>query len=70
MPGVPPQPDAAPPSGCPAPRGVPATLHALSEAVLALSRRRPVEEVLRGIVEAARDLVGAEYAALGVPLLW
>lgn len=52
-------PSAAPP--------LPATLHALSEAVLAVSRRRPVEEVLRGIVEAARELIGAEYAALGVP---
>lgn len=46
---------------------LPATLHALSEAVLAVSRRRPVEEVLRGIVDAARELIGAEYAALGVP---
>lgn len=48
--------------------GTPAsTLHALSEAVLAVSRRRPVDEVLQRIVEAARDLIGAEYAALGVP---
>jgi signal transduction histidine kinase len=46
---------------------LPATLHALSEAVLGVSRRRPVEEVLRGIVDAARELIGAEYAALGVP---
>jgi signal transduction histidine kinase len=43
------------------------TLHALSQAVLAVSRRRPVDEVLHGIVEAARELIGAEYAALGVP---
>ncbi len=46
---------------------LPATLHALSEAVLAVSGRRPVEEVLRGIVDAARELIGARFAALGVP---
>lgn len=52
---------------CPDPGSVPSVLHALSQAVLAVSRRMPVEDVLRRLVEAARDLLGAEYAALGVP---
>jgi signal transduction histidine kinase len=42
-------------------------LRALSAAVLAVTARRSVREVLRTIVGSARRLVGAEYAALGVP---
>jgi signal transduction histidine kinase len=39
----------------------------LSAAVLAVSRQLDVPDVLQTIVDTARDLVGAEYAALGVP---
>jgi signal transduction histidine kinase len=44
-----------------------ATLHELSKAVLTISRHLDTGEALRGIVRTARELVGAEYAALGVP---
>lgn len=44
-----------------------ATLHELSQAVLTISRHLDTGEALRGIVRTARELVGAEYAALGVP---
>ncbi|GAB2623609.1 hypothetical protein GCM10027168_64510 [Streptomyces capparidis] len=40
---------------------------AVSAAVLAMSRHLDVREVLQTIVASARELVGAEYAALGVP---
>jgi signal transduction histidine kinase len=39
----------------------------LSAAVLAVSGHLAVPDVLQTIVDTARDLVGAEYAALGVP---
>ena len=39
----------------------------LSAAVLAVSGRLTVPEVLQTIVDTARELAGAEYAALGVP---
>src|SRR3954468_18936252 len=39
----------------------------LSAAVLAVSGRLDVPDVLQTIVDTARELVGAEYAALGVP---
>jgi len=42
-------------------------LHALSSAVLAVTQHLSVQEVLQMIVSSARSLVGAEYAALGVP---
>jgi signal transduction histidine kinase len=42
-------------------------LAALSEAALAVASDLEVESVLRTIVEAARTLAGARYAALGVP---
>lgn len=42
-------------------------LAAVSTALLAMSRRLEVREVLRTIVASARDLLDAEYAALGVP---
>ena len=42
-------------------------LHELSQAVLAISRHLDTAEALQTIVRTARELVGAEYAALGVP---
>jgi signal transduction histidine kinase len=42
-------------------------LQAMSEAVLALAGEREVEPVLRRLVESARELAGARYAALGIP---
>ncbi|EST37771.1 diguanylate cyclase [Streptomycetaceae bacterium MP113-05] len=42
-------------------------LAAVSEALLAMNRRLEVREVLQTIVASARDLLEAEYAALGVP---
>lgn len=44
-----------------------ATLHAVSSAVLAVTRHLSVPEVLQVIVRAAGRLLGARYAALGVP---
>ncbi|GAA1988755.1 GAF domain-containing sensor histidine kinase [Kitasatospora viridis] len=42
-------------------------LEAVSDAVLAMSGHLEVREVLRRITASARCLLGAEYAALGVP---
>ncbi|MDG4821785.1 GAF domain-containing sensor histidine kinase [Asanoa sp. WMMD1127] len=42
-------------------------LRALSAAVLAVTARRSVHEVLQTIVSSARRLLNARYAALGVP---
>ena len=42
-------------------------LRALSDAILAMAAEPKVEKVLRQLVESARDLVRARYAALGVP---
>src|SRR3954453_16073542 len=42
-------------------------LRELSDAVLAVAAQRSVDEVLQGLVERARELAGARYAALGVP---
>jgi signal transduction histidine kinase len=39
----------------------------LSEAVLQIASETELEPVLTKLVDAARDLVGAEYAALGIP---
>ncbi|MFJ2865185.1 GAF domain-containing sensor histidine kinase [Kitasatospora sp. NPDC087314] len=44
-----------------------AGIEAVSQALLAMSRHLEVREVLRRITASARDLLGAEYAALGVP---
>lgn len=44
-----------------------ATLHELSQAVLTISRQLDTGQALRTIVRTARELVGAQYAALGVP---
>lgn len=43
------------------------SLEQLSAAVLAVTRHRSVREVLQTIVSTARELLAAEYAALGVP---
>jgi signal transduction histidine kinase len=40
---------------------------ALSDAVLAITAEHAVEPVLQKLVEAARELAGARYAAIGVP---
>src|SRR3954453_23821988 len=42
-------------------------IEAVSAAVLAMNRQLEVREVLQTIVASARELLGAEYAALGVP---
>ncbi|MFD7896177.1 GAF domain-containing sensor histidine kinase [Streptomyces sp. NPDC059479] len=42
-------------------------LAAVSSALLAMSRRLEVRDVLKTIVASARELLDAEYAALGVP---
>jgi signal transduction histidine kinase len=44
-----------------------AVLQAVSAAVLAVTRHLSVREVLQVIVRSARELLGARYAALGVP---
>ncbi len=42
-------------------------LRAVSDAVLAVAAELSVEDVLQRLVESARELAGARYAALGVP---
>lgn len=44
-----------------------AGLYAVSSALLAMSRHLEVRDVLKTIVASARELLDAEYAALGVP---
>jgi signal transduction histidine kinase len=39
----------------------------VSDAVLAVASRQSVEDVLQQLVESARELAGARYAALGIP---
>lgn len=43
------------------------TLEALHQATLLVANRGELDEVLQQIVDVARDLLGAEFAALGVP---
>src|SRR5438093_756238 len=40
---------------------------AMSDAVLAIAAERAVDPVLQQLVDSARSLVGARYAAIGVP---
>jgi signal transduction histidine kinase len=47
--------------------GINPTLKAVSDAVLAVAAELSVEEVLQRLVESARELAQARYAALGVP---
>jgi len=42
-------------------------LYRVSQAVLSVTRQKSVRDVLQVIVRSARSLVGARYAALGVP---
>lgn len=42
-------------------------LKAVSDAVLAVASQSTVEEVLQRLVDSARELAGARYAALGIP---
>jgi len=42
-------------------------LTAMSESILAMAGEPRLEPVLRRLVEGARDLVNARYAAIGVP---
>jgi signal transduction histidine kinase len=42
-------------------------LRAVSDAVLAVAAQRSVEDVLQQLVNSARELAGARYAALGTP---
>ncbi len=42
-------------------------LKAVSDAVLSIGAQRSTEDVLQRLVESARTLVGARYAALGIP---
>ncbi|HEY8172620.1 MAG TPA: GAF domain-containing sensor histidine kinase [Dehalococcoidia bacterium] len=44
-----------------------AMLHALSDAVLAISAELSVDRALQKMVDAARELAHARYAALGIP---
>ncbi len=49
------------------PERVSPALKAVSDAVLAVASQLSVEEVLQRLVDSARELVGARYAALGIP---
>ena len=42
-------------------------LHAINDAVLAMAAELRVEPILQRLVESARGLAGAKYAALGIP---
>jgi signal transduction histidine kinase len=47
--------------------GLTPTLKAVSDAVLSVAAEVSVDEVLQRLVESARELAGARYAALGLP---
>jgi signal transduction histidine kinase len=49
------------------PAGLHPALKAVSDAVLAVAAELSVEQVLQRLVESARELAGARYAALGIP---
>jgi signal transduction histidine kinase len=49
------------------PEPVSPALKAVSDAVLAVASQRSVDEVLQQLVDCARELVDARYAALGIP---
>jgi signal transduction histidine kinase len=49
------------------PAGLSPALRAISDAVLAVAAELSVEEVLQRLVDGARELAGARYAALGIP---
>ena len=58
-----------PPASEPTPRGrdLSPALRAVSDAVLAVASQLSVDEVLQRLVDCARELVDARYAALGIP---
>lgn len=56
-----------PPVRCGHVPSTPSGLSAVSTALLAMSRHLEVRDVLKTIVASARELLDAEYAALGVP---
>jgi signal transduction histidine kinase len=49
------------------PEPVSPALRAVSDAVLAVASQLSVDEVLQRLVDSARELAGARYAALGIP---
>jgi signal transduction histidine kinase len=49
------------------PESLSPALKAVSDAVLAVASQLSVDEVLQRLVDSARELVGARYAALGIP---
>ena len=49
------------------PEPVSPALKAVSDAVLAVASQRSVDEVLQQLVDCARELAAARYAALGIP---
>jgi signal transduction histidine kinase len=49
------------------PESVSPALKAVSDAVLAVASELSVDEVLQRLVDSARELAGARYAALGIP---
>jgi signal transduction histidine kinase len=49
------------------PEGLSPALRAVSDAVLAVASQLSVDEVLQRLVDSARELAGARYAALGIP---
>jgi signal transduction histidine kinase len=49
------------------PERVSPALKAVSDAVLAVAAELSVDEVLQRLVDSAKDLAGARYAALGIP---
>src|SRR6201999_679478 len=49
------------------PEPVSPALKAVSDAVLVVASELSVDEVLQRLVDAARELAGARYAALGIP---
>ena len=51
----------------PMPERLSPALKAVSDAVLAVASQLSVDEVLQRLVDSARELAGARYAALGIP---
>ena len=49
------------------PESLSPALKAVSDAVLAVASQLSVDEVLQRLVDSARELAGARYAALGIP---
>ena len=54
-------------AGCPTCGSTSSAFRAISDAVLAITTVRAVDPILEQIVQCARELAGARYAAIGVP---